>query len=69
MIKFILVLDPLLLPSSAQAQLEAELVLILKYLAAAHLPGRPEIVPEKLPKKLILSIQASYNPTSNKNHI
>ena len=56
-----------ILPSSAKAlvKLDAGLALILKYPAAAC----PGLVPEKLPKKLILSIQASYNPTSNLKHI
>ena len=42
--------------AQAQAQLEAELVLILKY-------------PEKLARKYILGIQTSYNPSSNLKHM
>ena len=42
--------------AQAQAQLEAELVLILKY-------------PEKLARKHILGIHTSYNPSSNLKHI
>ena len=46
----------------AQAQIQlswAELALILKYPASAS----PQLVPEKLPRKLKFNMQASFNPT------
>ena len=43
----------------AQAELEAKSALILKYPAYGH----PRLVSEKLPRKMILGLQAFYNQT------
>ena len=51
----------IILPSSAhaQAQLEAELAIILKHPASAHPSNHPVLIPENLPRKLVFGKQAS----------